>query len=172
MNRMHRLLIAAVPPMLAAAVLGLLPGRARADDVSAPRTPTTERGRISRRVQSLGSQENPIPVAGTETRGLVLGSGSSDRIAIHLGSLPGWLMGTPGFVLSHGGGPDPMGDVTLPMQLNVFTGGAIETALWRSSGLWLEGGRVLLRDPIDILGWGGGSSSEYWTSSAGFAVRF
>jgi hypothetical protein len=172
MKRMHRLLFAAVPPLLAVAMLGLLPGRARADDVSAPRAPSTERGRISRRVQSLGSPENPIPVAGTETRGLLLSVGSSDRIPIHMGSLPGWLMGTPGVVLSRGGGPDPMGDVTLPMQLNVFTGGAIETALGRSSGLWLEGGRILLRDPIDILGWGGGSNSDYWTSSAGFAVRF
>jgi len=172
MTCMRRLLLAAVPPMLAVAMLGLSPGRARADDVSAPRAPSTDRARISRRAESLGSPENPIPVPGTETRGLLVGRGSSDRIAIHLGSLPGWLMGTPGVVLSRGGGPDPMGDVTLPMQLNVFTGGAIETALGRSSGLWLEGGRVLLRDPIDVLGWGGGSSSEYWTSSAGFAVRF
>jgi hypothetical protein len=169
---MRRLVFAVVPPMLAIAMLGLLPGRGRADDVSAPRTPATERARISRRVQSLGSPENPIPIAGTETRSLVLGPGSSDRIAIHVGSLPGWLLGTPGFVLSRGGGPDPMGDVTLPMQLNVFTGGAIETALGRSSGLYLGGGRVILRDPIDVLGWGGGTGSDYWSSSAGLSVRF
>jgi hypothetical protein len=30
---------------------------------------------------------------------------------------------------------------------------------------------VLLRDPIDVLGWGQGDGN-YWTSSAGLAVRF
>jgi hypothetical protein len=170
---MRRLLIAAaLPAVLGIAMLGLLPCRARADDVSGPRAQTAERARISRRVQSLGSPENPIPVPGTETRGLMIGAGSSDRIAVHVGSWPGWLIGTPGVVLARGGGPDPIGDVWSPVQLNVFTGGAIETALGRSSGLYLEGGRVILRDPIDVLGWGGGSGSDYWSSAAGFAVRF
>jgi hypothetical protein len=159
--------------MLALAVIAVAPGRTLAGDRTGSRPQTPESAHITQRTRGLGSPENPIPIAGTETRALLVGTaGPADRIAIYVGRLGGWLMGTPGVLLTRGGGPDPMGDLLLPMQLNVFTGGAIEAALGRSSGLYLEGGRVVLRDPIDVLGWGHGSSSEYWTSSAGLAFRF
>jgi hypothetical protein len=172
MRRQHRFLFAMLPSMLGLALLSLSPGGALAGVPAGTRPPTPEGARLAQRARSLGSPENPIPVPGTETRALVLGTtGPSDRIRLSLGSLRAWLLGTPGVVLTKGGGPQPMGDLFLPMQLNVFTGGAIEAALGRSSGLYLEGGRVLLRDPIDALGWGQGDGN-YWTSSAGLAFRF
>jgi hypothetical protein len=172
MKRVHRIHLAALHLALGLAVICVLPGRTLASGNSASRPPVLEGPRVTRPAPELGSPENPIPIPGTETRVIVLGAvGPPGRIPIRMGWLRGWLMGTPGVVLTRGGGPDPMGDVTLPMQLNAFTGGAIETALGRSSGFYLEGGRVLLRDPIDVLGWGQGDGN-YWTSSAGLAVRF
>ena len=172
MRRQHRLLLATLPAMLSLALISLSPGGALAGVPAASRPPTPESARIAPRARSLGSPENPIPVPGTETRALVLGTaGPSDRIRLSLGSLRAWLLGTPGVVLTKGGGPDPMGDLSLPIQLNVFSGGAIEAAFGHSSGVYLGGGRMLLRDPIDALGWGRGTG-EYWTSSAGLAFRF
>lgn len=171
MKRVRRIHLAALYLVLGFAVIGFLPDRTLASGNASSR-PSATVTPVTRRAPGLGSPENPILIPGTETRALLLRTTAAlDQIPIRMGLLRGWLMGTPGEVLSRGGGPDPMGDVMLPIQLNVFTGGAIETALGRSSGIYLEGGRVLLRDPIDVLGWGQGDGN-YWTSSAGLAVRF
>jgi hypothetical protein len=158
-------------------VLGLaatcgLPGRTLAAGPTAPPQPSSRPPRTPTALQHPGSAGNPIPIAGTEINAALLGPARpSDHIAMRIGSLTASLFGVPEIVLSPAGGPDPAGDLASTVVSNVYSGASIETAVGRSGGLYLGGGRVSLRDPIDIIGWGG-TSSEYWTSSAGFEVRF
>jgi hypothetical protein len=51
----------------------------------------------------------------------------------------------------------------------LFTGIGLEFPAGRAPHAYLETGRVLLRDPLDVITAG---SSELWTTSAGIAVHF
>ena len=79
--------------------------------------------------------------------------------------------GVSGVVLSAGGGFETIGDTSWTAETNVYSGGGMELGLGHPGGLYVEGGRVTLRDAIDIRDWGG-STSEYWMTFAGLAIRF
>lgn len=130
-----------------------------------PRNGTFPEDRSSR-----GTAANPIPLAGTEISATGLAARRSrDRVELRVGSVTTSLYGVRHPVLPIRGGIDP--DTGDAWMSDVYAGGEWEVAIGGSACLCLEGGRVTLRDPVSVLEWGG-ASGEYWTTSAGLAIRF
>jgi hypothetical protein len=170
--RVRRSDVTVLALMLGLATSAILPCRASAGGGTAAPEHATASSHPRAGLRRLGSAENPILLAGTETRAAVIGPvGPSDRLAIRVGSLNVSLLGVPGIVLDAGGGSDPFDDPSWAVESDVFAGGSIGVAVARSGSLYLEGGRMTLRDPVRVMG-RDGSSSSYWTSTAGFEVRF
>jgi hypothetical protein len=163
---------AAVALLLVLAASGAFSARvAAADPLAATPAPADS---AYRRVpfQRLGTAEHPIPLAGTETSTVMLPAMSSrERIVLHLDRWQISLSGVPVVVLGAAGGGVVFADPARSFEANVYSGASFELALAPSGSFYLDSGRVVLRDPLDVLGHDG-SGSEYWASSAGLAVRF
>ena len=134
--------------------------------------PASSSGRVPADGDSLGSAAHPIPLNATEVSApRRTPPGSYDRFEVRLGPVWAALYGVPRTVLHAGGVLDANTDAAWDAEANLYSGGGVEVARDRFGGLFLDGGRVLLRDPLDVLG-RGGTDGEYWATSAGFEVRF
>jgi hypothetical protein len=119
-----------------------------------------------------GSAANPILLPATEaSAGRWLAVPSNGPIEFVLGPLDASFQGTPGRVLFAGGGAGGNAGYYRTCNSNVYTGGGVGVTIERSGGLYVDGGRVTLGDQFDVLG-RGGSTGEYWATSAGLEIRF
>ena len=121
---------------------------------------------------SLGSAVRPIRLNVTEvSASRRTTSGSPARFEIRLGPLRAAFHGGPPAALHAGGVLDANTDAVWAAETNIYSGGAMEVALDRFGGLFFDGGRVLPRDPLDVLG-RGGAGADYWSTSAGIEVHY
>ena len=122
--------------------------------------------------RGLGSAGNPIPLPGTEA----IARGRSpippdDSLSIRVGPLRAGIYGSPGVASSPGDGIDRISDMWWTSLSDIYTCFGVGVAIGRFRVPYLEGGRVILHDPASVMEWGG-SSGEYWTTSAKLAIRF
>src|SRR5437870_11524965 len=137
---------------------------------SSPAPPGTVR--VIDEPRGLGSAANPIPFTATEARApRRVPPSQRDRIEIRFAGVSVSLYGTSGVMASWGGGIAGIDGASRAAESNVRWGGGIQATIGGPAGLALEGGRVTLRDPIDVLA-ASDLKSEYWTTSAGLAIQF
>jgi hypothetical protein len=119
-----------------------------------------------------GSAANPILLPTTEasaTRRIPLPA--RGPLEFVLGPLQVSLYGTPGRVLVAGGGASAPANAYRTCSSNVYVGAGLGVALPLAGGLYVDGGRVTLGDPLDVLG-RSGPGGEYWSTTAGVEIRF
>jgi hypothetical protein len=142
----------AIVPVVGVAVAGL----ARADP--------------HRTAPGLGSSGSPIPLAGVGvTASGRLERSASGRFQFRVASIPASLVAFPGE--APGGSAIAWADTsaTTP-ETDLLEAVGLEVPLGPDA-LFLDGGRVLMRDPLEVLGLGG-TVGEYWGTSAGLQIRF
>jgi hypothetical protein len=158
--------------MLAMTGCIVLPTRSWADAPSDSATAAQVRTAVIRGPDGRTHPGNPILIPGTETRATRLGPPPPRRsIAFRLGSVG---VSIYGFSVAAPHATDTAGairDASTTVVHNAYAGGGMEVELTRPARLYVEGGRVALLEPVDVLG-AGHSSSQYWTTSAGLEFRF
>jgi hypothetical protein len=114
----------------------------------------------------------PIPISGTETSTARLGpQRPRDTIGIQLWSVMASLYGIPMVAPHADGGVGVIRDASTIFESNDCSGGGIDVAIARPVGLYLEGGRLTLHEPLDLLEFGD-TNGQYWITSAGLEIRF
>ncbi len=165
--RRRRMAMALV--VLGAVTGALSPSRSMADPCAGCAVPGPDRQGWRRGPGDLGSSGNPIPLQEVEVRAIGRPDLPPDQREIQVGVLNGLLRGPLGVP---GSGPGWLGpEGAADPESNLYAAAGVAVAIAPPGAIYLEGGRVTLRDPLDALL----SASDhygYWAASAGLEIRF
>ncbi len=114
----------------------------------------------------------PIVVEGAEATAFRrAATPPGDTVELGVGPLRAALLGFPESAVVAGTRVHRGGDDLLEEGSDVFWGAGMNLLMGRRGDLHLEGGRVTLREPLDVLTWGA-SKSDYGMTWAGLEIRF
>jgi len=141
---------------------------------AAPRTRRTPRivrlERPSAPDTATSSRRPPIPLVGVETSALrPLPVAMPHRFAVAVGGTPAAFCPSPTGVRAGYTLVQCIDRLPATADTPVFTGIGVEFPTGRSTRAYLQGGRVLLRNPVDVIT---ATTGELWVTSAGVAVHF
>jgi len=112
-----------------------------------------------------------IPMPGIETAAPRTTTGPSLRLRLHVGDLTATLAGEGGVAPFGGPVVAETGARARSPWWNEYAGAALDLDFGGPGTLALEGGRVTLHDPLDVVA-READDSRLWTTSAGVVVRF
>jgi hypothetical protein len=143
-------------------------GQGAKESVLAPRDPV----RHGAPTRTLGSGQRPITLEGVEVRAARGPVGvMPDRLTLPAGASTVTLAGLPGGRRRAGLSLRGSEATDLTRDTNVLAGVGVEVPFRGSQAVLLEGGRVTLRDPVDVVS-SSGASNEYWATWGALQIRF
>ena len=121
---------------------------------------------------SGGSIYEPIPMIGTETRAeRAVPPLPRETIRFRLGGIMATLERIAMGSAHTAGLASGFRDASTTIVHDEAKGARLTLARGGPEAVYLEGARVVLREPLDVLA-SGDSHDEYWSASAGFEFRF
>jgi len=128
--------------------------------------------RAAGEADSLGSAAHPYPLGTFEARASRRGrAGPIDQFVVRVGPLRAVLQGVPEAAVAAGGARTAGGADSWGPRWDLYSGAGLELLDERFGGVFADGGRQLLRDPLEIPQLGSVEGEE-WTGTAGIELRF
>jgi len=165
-DRSAAILTGRAPPLLVlAAVVVIACAGPRASEAD-PAT-TVKPAAILVRTDSSGA----IPLPGIETAAPRSGARSPAALRFRLGDVTATLAARGGVAAVGGRVVAETGARARPPWWNEYAGAALEVGFGPPGTVVVEGGRVTLHDPLDVVA-RDTDDSRFWSTSAGVVVRF
>jgi len=120
---------------------------------------------------TLASGEEPIRLEGVEVRAIRGGGTTSDRLDLRLGTMSASIEGFTGEMRDAGFELGYTEAAIPPPEANLLAGAGIAVSTRSRESMFIGGGRVTLRDPIDVAALGAGGI-EYWAAWGGLQIQF
>lgn len=118
---------------------------------------------------TAASGDLPIPLDGVEVR--ANRPAASGWLEFEWGALSGSIEGFSGGLRNGGFDLGNTGAAVLPPEENLLAAAAIAFPMGRRESMFVDGGQITLRDPIDVAALGAGGT-QYWTAWGGLQIRF